>query len=205
MKRYLIVAAALALVAVAAALAVRATTGPAEAHVSTLTVDPKGFVLHGGSQVSISGTLACTAGETGFLSVQVSQFAHGQLIVSAFGNAPAFICSGIVQAWRVTALTFTVGLKPGPANVHVDLFTSGFFHFGFDHTSASVKLQRARELPPVSPTASPPASPLAAALSGPVGVATASAAASVLMVGAAVGFLRLLNTGRRREDPPEGR
>src|SRR3989304_8835981 len=160
MKRYLILAATVGLAAVVAFLAIRAATGPAEAHVVTLTVDPKGFILSpGGSQVSISGRLACTAGETGSMNVQVGQFVRGQVLVFAFGSSPPFTCSGAVQSWTVTALTFGVGLKPGPANVHVDFFTYGFDGFDSQHTSATVKLQPARELPPVSPPVGPPARP----------------------------------------------
>lgn len=203
MKRYLFFAAILGLAGVLAFFAVGTITGPASAHVEGLTVNPKGAVLHGGSQVSISGTLRCTAGESGSLSVSVSQLVHGQVIASAFGFSPTFTCSGLVQTWTVTALTFGIGLKPGPANVHVVLFTSDFFHGSFQETSATVKLQPARELPPVSPPVSPPASPpssaLAAALSGPAGVATMGVFTSILMVGAAAGFLRLLDTGGRRE------
>jgi len=203
MKRYLIFAAILGLAGVLAFFAVGTITGPASAHVEGLTVDPKGAVLQpGGSQVSISGTLTCTAGETGSINVQVIQFVRGQVVASAFASAPPFPCSGVVQDWAVTALAF-IPFKPGPANVRVDVFTFGLDGFDFRQTSATVKLQPARELPPVSPPVSPPASPpssaLAAALSGPAGVATMGVFTSILMVGAAAGFLRLLDTGGRRE------
>src|SRR3972149_2933495 len=125
MKRYLILAATVGLAAVVAFLAIRAATGPAEAHVTALTINPKGAVLQpGGSQVSISGTLTCTAGETGSINVQVIQFVRGQVVASAFASAPPFPCSGVVQDWAVTALAF-IPFKPGPANVRVAVFPFG--------------------------------------------------------------------------------
>ena len=202
MKRSLTFGVLLGLGATLAVLGIGVRDGPALAHIQNLAINPTGAILRpGGSQVSVSGTLSCTAGESGSLSVQVSQFVHGQVIVSAFGYSSGFTCSGIVQSWTVTALTFSVGLKPGPANVHVDLSSWGFDGFDSEHTSASVRLRSARELPPISPPVSPPVSPLAAALSGPAGVAAVSAVASVVMIGGAAGFLRLMGSGRRQEAP----
>src|SRR3990170_6220681 len=205
MKRSLIFGVLLGLGATLAVLGIGVRDGPALAHIQTLAVDPTGAILRpGGSQVSVSGTLSCTAGESGSLSVQVSQFLHGQVIVSAFGYSSGFTCSGIVQSWTVTALTFSVGLKPGPANVHVDLSSWGFDGFDSEHTSASVRLRSARELPQISPPVSPPVSPLAAALGGPKGVALTGAFASILMMGAVAGFFRLLGPGKRGEAEDHG-
>jgi len=152
MKRYLILAATVGLAAVVAFLAIRAATGPAEAHVVTLTVDPKGFILSpGGSQVSISGTLRCTPVHRGRLFVHVSKFVRGQVLVSASGLSPEFACSGVDQSWTVTALTVGAGLISGPANVFVNLDTCGLDGFDFEQTSAAVRLRPVRELPPIGP------------------------------------------------------
>jgi len=192
-------AAALVFGALSAVLALHTVSGPASAHVSTLTVNSTGTVSPDGFQVGLSGTLTCTAGESGFIDVQAFQFTRGQVLLGAFGFA-SFNCSGTVQNWAVTAESFTGFFKPGHANVRVRLATFGVDGFDDENTAARVRLRRGEPAPESPPESPPQSPPIIGKIGGTAGVVGGTAVLGVLAAGMTFGFVKVLGRDGRRDD-----
>ena len=120
------------------------TTHPGFAHIQALAIDPRGTVSASGLEITVTGTIDCASlvgtPETAQVNVQVSQFAHGQLVAGASGSTGNFTCTGAVQQWSVTAVAF-VPLKNGPASVRADGFTFGVDAFDSETATARVHLR----------------------------------------------------------------
>jgi len=114
-----------------------AVASPAHAGISNFATDRDATLSPGGLQVSVTGTVKCPINESIFMTVQVVQFEHGQLIASAFGNTAtgSLACTGAVQPWEVTAIS-NIPMHPGPASASATAFS----FFPFENAAASAEL-----------------------------------------------------------------
>lgn len=123
-----------------------AATSPAFAGISDFSITRNATLAPGGLQVSVSGTVMCPVGETVSITLQVSQFEHGQLVATAFGSTPFFggiACTGAVETWTLTASpSFSaIPMHPGSASA-VAGASAGFFPFPESaQTTAELLLQ----------------------------------------------------------------
>lgn len=86
------------------------------------TLDPRATISRpGGASLTVTGTFACTAGETAFVSAQAFQGGRGNLL-SGFGSQPNVLCSGERQTWRVRLFS-ALGWHGGHANVAASIGT----------------------------------------------------------------------------------
>jgi hypothetical protein len=114
-----------------------AAASPALAGISNFATDRDATLAPGGLQMSVNGTVKCPINEAVFVTVQVVQFEHGQLVASASGNtATGFVaCTGDVQPWEVTAIS-NIPMHPGPASASA----TAFAFFPFENAAASAEL-----------------------------------------------------------------
>ena len=96
---------------VVAALAV-CCAGPAFANIQTFTIDGDATLAPGGLEVTVTGTLQCSLGESASIGVAVAQD-RGQQTATASGSTQ-LTCDGSLQSWSIHAITNS-GLKTGPA------------------------------------------------------------------------------------------
>lgn len=131
------------LVAVLTLLVLGVVASSASAHTTSLTIDPQATLEPGGLGASVSGTVVCTAGHLANIQVQLTQFRHGQVTATGFGNTPQFLCSGITQQWQVTVTTIfnSAPFKRGSASARADSFTDGVDGFDQKTEFADVRLR----------------------------------------------------------------
>src|SRR3989442_3926682 len=96
---------------VVAALAV-CCAGPAFANIQAFTIDGDATLAPGGLEVTVTGTLQCSLGESASIGVAVAQD-RGQQTATASGSTQ-LTCDGSLQSWSIHAITNS-GLKTGPA------------------------------------------------------------------------------------------
>lgn len=91
----------------------------------------------------MTGTVKCPVNESVFMSVQVVQFEHGQLVASAFGNTAtvSIACTGDVQPWEVTAFS-NIPMHPGQESASA----TAFAFFPFETAAACAELELAPTL-----------------------------------------------------------
>ena len=113
---------------------------PALAGISNFATDRDATLSPGGLQMSVTGTVKCPINESVFMTVQIVQFEHGQLVASAFGNTAtgSIACTGDVQPWEVTAIS-NIPMHPGPASASA----TAFAFFPFENAQAGAELQLA--------------------------------------------------------------
>ena len=110
-----------------AAILLAVAAGSASASVGTITIDPKGTLSAHGTQATVSGTINCFSGDLVQLFANVTETV-GRVQRYARGFTDVF-CTGAVQPWSVpmTALSTTLSLVPGPANVGAFAFDESDF------------------------------------------------------------------------------
>ncbi len=119
---------------------------PAFAGISDFSITRNATLTPGGLQVSVSGTVACPVGETVSITVQVSQFEHGQLVATVFGSTSfpfgGIACNGAVETWTLPAVpSFSATpMHDGPASAAASAF-AGFFPSETAQTSAELLLK----------------------------------------------------------------
>jgi len=104
---------------VVAALAV-CCAGPAFANIQTFTIDGDATLAPGGLEVTVTGTLQCSLGESASIGVAVAQD-RGQQTATASGSTQ-LTCDGSLQSWSIHAITNS-GLKTGPAGARASAAT----------------------------------------------------------------------------------
>ena len=123
-----------------------AAASPAFAGISDFSITRNATLAPGGLQVSVSGTVMCPVGETVSITLQVSQFEHGQLVATAFGSTSfpfGIACNGAVETWTLTAsASFSATpMHAGPASASASAFAGFFFPPETAQTTAELLLQ----------------------------------------------------------------
>jgi hypothetical protein len=109
-------------VVVAAALTLALVLpGTASAHIQSLSIDENATLSPGRQGITVSGTIACTAGETwAILQARVIQ---GQR--SGFGSLFSQTCTGEPQQWSLVVVSSTGLWHPGRASAGITVITLG--------------------------------------------------------------------------------
>jgi hypothetical protein len=115
----------LAFTAVLASLVLGTATRWAYAHLDGVTLNPRGALLFGGTQVLVTGQIQGTRGEEAGVAVLIQQIKGGKA-VTAYGVSETIELNGEPQTWQVTAKVGELigtdpfgSLAPGPATVLV--------------------------------------------------------------------------------------
>lgn len=94
------------------------------ADTSSVGIDPTGDLSPARTSATLTGTVACDAGQTATLTVHIYE-SVGRLINIGIGSVSAFTCSGSSDTWSADVAAIP-GLKfqPGPATVVVRSVTT---------------------------------------------------------------------------------
>jgi hypothetical protein len=97
---------------------------PAFADTNSLQIDGNGNLSHSRNSATLTGTIACDAGESGTLTVHIYQ-SVGRLINIGTGNVASVTCNGNSGVWSATVNAIPgLQFQPGPATVVVRSVTS---------------------------------------------------------------------------------
>src|SRR5690349_5535280 len=127
----------LMVVAAIAAFGLMLGAGAAQATVSTFTVDHKGTLSKDGMQVTLTGTITCTGGDSVNIGGGVLETVGRIQRAAANFNNPVS-CSGAPQTWSATFTSNSQRLVSGPANA--DIFASDISDFTGINLAATVLL-----------------------------------------------------------------
>jgi hypothetical protein len=116
----------LIVVAVFAALAIAISAGAASAAVSSFTVNPRGTLSAGGTQVNVGGTISCDAFDSVFIFTFAAEVV-GRVSTGA-SHSQFTICTGEVQQWSAT-LSCPVCLPFLPGRADLEAVASDFTDF----------------------------------------------------------------------------
>lgn len=91
------------------------------AHIQSLAVERDAHLQSSGRiLITVRGTLTCTAGEIGNVTVHVIQ---GN--INAFGSTDIFTCTGSSEPWAITAEASDATFHPGSASALVRAVADG--------------------------------------------------------------------------------
>jgi hypothetical protein len=124
-----------------ALLAVGSSLRPASAEVTLFTVD-SGTLSADRTEVTLTGTIVCTNGDSVSIIAYVDQ-TQGRVVVRSAGGTTNFGANGTVQTWIVTtSVQPDLKYKPGPAVAVSFIYTSGVNGFTSQRRDQRVALHR---------------------------------------------------------------
>lgn len=117
-------------------VSVAVTTSVALADISQFAITDAELTSPG--VVTVTGTILCPAGESWFLSTEVSQNAKDLALGSGFASGA---CTGSLLTWTAEVTSFTgIPFKHGKAFVRADANACSFFFCEFARTTSNESL-----------------------------------------------------------------